>query len=137
MPMRLTMELSETDLAGLAARFHAADARITKEVQAAAKTWGEYCKQLTKEFCPVDTEWMRDHVRTEYLNNGLTFETGWSYDDFVGHGNSAFYPYYQEFGTVNHAAQPSLGPASEIVMPLYRADVSAALRRAVERISVL
>lgn len=129
----MQLELSVYENRALIANLYSFDIKLQDEIRESTIEHGELCKGLTILFCPVDTGWMEDHVRTDYSPDFLTFETGWSYDDFVGHGNGAFYPFFQEFGTVNHKAQPSLTPAYAIVKPAYQQDVRNIIRRAVQR----
>jgi HK97 gp10 family phage protein len=119
----IQFELSTRDITALVANFHKADLWLQEELKQLARATAEQLADLTARLAPVDTGFMRDHVRTYFTPSGFGFEVGWSADDFLSAG-LAFYPWFQEFGTRNMMAQPSLGPASETILPLYRDEVS-------------
>lgn len=85
--------------------------------------YAEHVRDLTFQLSPVDTGFMREHVKGETSEEGTVFgfATGWHAEDFRSEG---FAPYYlfQEFGTVFHAPQPSLTPAWLELRPSFIAD---------------
>lgn len=129
---RNRFELSVRNEAAVASNFHRFSERALRDLRRIVKTHGELTKELTQLFSPVDTGYMQAHVTTWYGKNGLTFETGWDASDFLGQGKP-FYPWFQEFGTVNMRAQPSLMPAYREVRPQFEAEVRAAIQRAIQR----
>jgi HK97 gp10 family phage protein len=93
--------------------------------------------QRTVDLAPKRSGYMAEHVRTDFSRSGLSFETGWDASDFLGtideHGRERpFYPLYVEFGTRHMAAQPSLSIAYAEEEPLFKAELSEALRRALD-----
>lgn len=133
----LTMELSKGFTAGrIATMWKNTDAACYEAIQrATVRAAARMLDEMTVR-CPVDTGFMRDHIRVRLFQNDLMFEAGWDVMDFVEAG-FAFYPYFQEFGTVKMAAQPTLGPATRVVMPEYRADVRVEVQAAMSRLTRL
>ena len=132
-PRGVRMDLSFRNQAGVIARIHAADRACQAGVREATTSAGEFCRELTQLYAPVDEGNMRDLVRTVYDAEGFSFETGWDASDFA-RLNLPFYPPYQEFGTRFMPAQPSLYPAYKETQRYYleavRANVRAAIARA-------
>jgi hypothetical protein len=93
---------------------------------------GEATRSLIAFFAPVDTGFMQTHAETRYRPDGFSWESGYYADTFESQGQR-FYPPYQEFGTVNHGAQPSVAPAYENEGPAFQANVAAVLRAAEEK----
>lgn len=128
--MRLT--LTTRNASGIAANFYAADARAQRAVRKTVRTYGVKESERVRELCPVDTGFMRSQLRLEFSEQGLAYELGWREEDFANAG-LVFYPVFQEFGTVNMPAQPSLFPARDEIRPQFRdalrRDLSAAIRR--------
>jgi HK97 gp10 family phage protein len=119
----MQMELSVRNESGLAANFYAAERDVVEAMRAAAERAAELVQQVVQMTCAVDTGFMRDHVRVYRSPNGLVWEVGWDATDFFNAG-LAFYPWFVEFGTRFMAAQPSLLPAYDYVVPIYQQDVA-------------
>jgi HK97 gp10 family phage protein len=119
---------------GLIANVRAFDRDCGMEIREAVARGGRETKELTQQFCPVDTGFMRDHVRDDYSPDGLTFTVGWKAEEFAAAG-LPFYPPYVELGTSLMDAQPSLNPAFETMMPHIQTDVGKALRASIVRAS--
>lgn len=89
--------------------------------------YGAYTHDLTHQLSPYDvlelydTFHMRENIRIETDDDGLGMEVGWREEDFTVEG---FFPYYLvwEFGSTQHAAQPSLGPAWNELEPSFEED---------------
>lgn len=126
------LQLSMRNASAVAANFRAFDAVFQEDARRLVRESGEFCRELTQFFCPVDTGFMRGHVKTTYSDDGLVFETGWLESDFIDEG-LAFYPPHVEFGTVKMAAQPSLGPAVEEMVPRLQRDLAIAWKRSMRR----
>ena len=105
---------------------------VTRDIKKLVKQHGEATKGLISFFAPVDTRFMQTHAETRYNKNGLGYESGYYADTFEAEGQR-FYPPYQEFGTSNHGAQPSVAPAYENEAPVFQAAVAEVLRNAAER----
>jgi len=98
--------------------------------------YGAFTHDLTHQLSPYDALelfddfHMRENIRIETSDDGLSFEVGWREEDFAAEG---FAPYYlfQEFGTLHMAAQPSLGPAWNDLEPHFEQDASDLLRNTV------
>lgn len=131
----IRLELSVRNESALVANFFALDAEIQVAMQLAAASAADLVRQVVQSTCAVDTGFMRDHVRIWKSPTGLVWEVGWDAGDFFDAG-LAFYPFFVEYGTRFMAAQPSLGPAYEYVVPIYLADVEALVQLAIERRSV-
>jgi HK97 gp10 family phage protein len=125
-------ELSVRNTAATIANLYAKDRYLKSQVQKEVRASARAVHALTYFLCPVDTGFMREHIRTYVSKEALAFEVGWDASDFFGAG-FAFYPFFQEYGTVKMAAQPSLTPAYEHERPLFEAAIRRALIRAVAR----
>lgn len=112
-----------TGLEGLEAEITRRLMTTEERARASVEDYAEHVRSLTYQLSPVDTGFMREHVRGEVEEAGsvFAFETGWHADDFRSEG---FAPYYifQEFGTVFHAPQPSLTPAWLELRPSFIED---------------
>lgn len=94
--------------------------------------YGAFQHDLTFQLSPYDaleefdTFHMREQIKIETSDDGLSMEVGWRMADFTSAG---FYPYYlaQEFGTIHMAAAPSLGPAWNELEPTFKSDWREAL----------
>jgi len=128
----IQLELSVRNESALAANFFALDAEIQVAFQLASTSAADLIRQVVQATCAVDTGFMRDHVRVWMSPTGLVWEVGWDAGDFFNAG-LAFYPFFVEYGTRFMAAQPSLEPAYNYVVPIYLADVAALIRLAIER----
>jgi hypothetical protein len=105
---------------------------VAKEIRRLVKQHGEATRSLISFFAPVDTAFMQQHAETRYRPDGYSWESGYYADTFESHGQR-FYPPYQEFGTVNHGAQPSVAPAYENEGPAFQSAVAEVLRVAAEK----
>jgi hypothetical protein len=105
---------------------------VTRDIKRLVKQHGEATKGLISFFAPVDTYFMQTHAETRYRPDGFSWESGYYADTFEAEGQR-FYPPYQEFGTVNHGAQPSVAPAYENEGPAFQMAVTAVVRAAEER----
>lgn len=123
----MQFELSVRGTAQIENELAAKHKGFIRKLQKIVKNYGEATRELTAFLSPYRTGYMSSKVRTFYRSDRLVFETGWSADDFLGKGFQ-FYPFYQEFGTVNHAAQPSLTPAFREMAPLFQRDIAMASR---------
>ena len=86
MPLTDSIRLSFgfRDVRGLVANFHQADVRAQREIRRAVKDAGDFFLDLGYFLAPVDSSWMRDHLRARYSDDGLVFEGGYRSEDFVG-----------------------------------------------------
>lgn len=107
----------------LAQRF----ARTEQDKAALMDRYGMWLMELTSELSPFDTGFMSSHVTYTPLDTGwYDFEVGWYDKDFRMAGH-VFYPVYQEFGTMFHPAQPSLGPAWRALSPHLERDAATTI----------
>lgn len=130
MSIRLTLRVRNAS--AIVANFYAADERAQRAIRRVVKTHGKLTKELAQFLCPVDTGFMRAHLRTIFSNDGYSYQTGWLEEEFTKAG-LPFYPPFQEFGTSKMAAQPCLFPADAHVRPQFTVDLRARLREALER----
>ena len=125
------------DEKALVANFYKADIRAQKELRRAVKDAGDFFLDLGRFLAPVRTEWMRDHLRASYSDDGLVFEGGYHDEDFVGKKGydgkviETNYGPLVEDGTRFMAAQPHVRPAFEETVDYLSRDVSRSLRRAI------
>ncbi len=91
--------------------------------------YGMWMMETAAELSPFDTGFMASHVTYVPLQKGwFDFEVGWYRKDFDLAGHPPYY-FFQEFGTIHHAAQPSLGPAWRELSPHLQRDAAALIRR--------
>lgn len=126
------LQLSFRNTAAVIANIYATDDALQEAVVAMVHEAGQYCKDLAYFYSPVDTGFMREHLRVIYGPKGYSFEVGWLQEDFLSAG-LAFYPVFQEFGTRFMSAQPSLTPAYQDTTVWFLPALSAELNAAVER----
>ena len=85
------------------------DARIKALIHTASNLesdplWIDFSTRVVsaaKAIAPVDSGYMRDTIQYKFVDDGVLFSASSGYSLFV------------EYGTVNQAAQPFLGPAIE------------------------
>lgn len=128
--MRLDLGVRNTQ--AVAANFRAFDLTFQGEVREIVRETGEATKGLAFFLAPVDTGFLREHIRDVYGPEGLAFEVGWFEEDFTKAG-LAFYPIFTEFGTRFAPAQPCLFPAYEEMRPGFVLDLVDAMRRSAKR----
>ncbi len=115
------LELSVTGNAYLESKAKENDLILANGLRKLVREFGDETRRLAKSLCPVDTGYMKAMIKTFYSEKGFTFETGWKLgDDFLGTGRNP-YPFYQEFGTRHHKAQPCLNPAFQEMAPKFKA----------------
>lgn len=85
----------------------------------AADRVGQEAKAYAQDIAPVDTGELREGIDYEIRQTS----TGWTIVLF----NPVDHAVFQELGTANMAAQPSLRPAADAVFPKYGAYVKDAL----------
>jgi HK97 gp10 family phage protein len=116
----------------LAANFQAADARAQRAARKIVVKYADKQFRLTRELAPVDTGFLRSHIRQRISDDGLAYEIGVREEDFEGAGKP-FYPVYLEFGTRFMHARPFIFPARDKIAPEFRRalgqELSAAIRR--------
>lgn len=134
-PNGIHFELGVRNISALVANLHAADEEIQLALRAAAHSAAELLVEVVQQTCAVDTGFMRDHVRAWFTPSGLGFEVGWDAGEFFEAG-LAFYPWFVEFGTRYMAAQPSLLPGYDYVVPIYQEDIADLVRLAIARRSI-
>ena len=125
----MKLDVRVNDVTGLVANLYARDERVQVDVRDAVQRFGVDVRVLARDLAPVDTGFMREQIRDEYSPEGLTVQVGYREEDFTAKG-LPFYAPYQEYGTVYMAAQPHIGPAYRAMLPHFKEDVSAILRRA-------
>jgi HK97 gp10 family phage protein len=130
----ITFELGVRETSGLAANFYAADREVTRAMKRVMRDGAELVRDVTQALAPIDTGFMQENVEMKISRGGLAFEVGWDAAKFFAIGE-AFYPFFQEFGTVKMRAQPSLGPAYRYAEPIIRADTRAVITAAIERLN--
>lgn len=131
---RRALTLSTKNLRGLAARFRAADRQLQGAVKRAVKRNGEQLLDAAWHASPVDTGYMRDHLRLDLADGGLTYEVGWRESDFTDEG-LAFYPVYVIFGTVKMPARDFFFPLRDAQDAKFRAEVRRAIQNSIRRMN--
>lgn len=114
------------------ANMYAANKGVVAEMRHATVKAGYDTHRLAYQFCPKDTWFMANHLRVEFTPEQRGFEVFWDPEDFHAE-DLEFYPPFVEFGTFNSPAQPSLGPAFEVMSVHYAADISRAISKALRK----
>lgn len=128
----MKFELGIRDARAVVANFRAADEALQLEVRDAVRRMADRTRRIARRIVPVDTGYMREHIKTILSPSGLAFEVGWDASDFAGAGKP-FYPFFVEYGTRFMAARPTLGPAYAEAAPQFEREIAQAIRRAVNR----
>jgi HK97 gp10 family phage protein len=130
--MALRMTVGTRNIRALAANFSAADARVQRSARQLVAKYAEKQFRLTRELAPVDTGFLRSHIRKRVSDDGLAYEVGVREEDFADAGK-AFYAQFLEFGTRFMSARPFIFPARDAVVPEFRralgTELSASVRR--------
>ncbi len=114
------LELSVRGSAYLETKAKEQDLILAHGLRKIVRQFGDDTRRLAKSLCPYDTGYMKAMIKTIYSENGFIYETGWNLgDDFLGTGRNP-YPFYQEFGTRHHPAQPCLNPAFQEMAPKFK-----------------
>ena len=130
--MSIRMTVGTRGLSALAANFQARDARAQRRSREIVARYAEKQFRLTRELAPVDTGFLRAHIRKRVSDDGLAYEIGVREDDFADAGKP-FYPLYLEFGTRFMSARPFIFPARETIAPQFRRAITAELSAAIRR----
>jgi len=113
-------------LSGLAANFHAAQARVPAAVRKAVRASGEAQREETEAECPKDTGYMASKTRVEFSPRELTYECGYFAEDFP----ETFYPEFVILGTSRMAANDFLLRVHEASAQRRTKAVGDAVRKA-------
>lgn len=124
--MRLSIEISGLDQAIQELRRR--EAAFNDAAPATMDLHGMGMMEQTAELSPFDTGFMASHVQYTPADDQLAFTVGWHRADFDAEGFAPYY-FYQEFGTDQHRAQPSLGPTAHQSLPALEKDIARTLRR--------
>ncbi len=130
----LHVAVSKRQVEGMRANFRAFDKLLLSRVTKLTKKYGNATKERISELSPVDTGFMEEHPEVHFGPKGFTYEAGYYANTFESAGKR-FYPPYQEFGTRNHGAQPSVGPAYAEIAPLYRRDIEREIQLSIRRMN--
>jgi len=126
----LTFDTSQ--LSAVVANFYSAEREVVRAAQDLVRRTGDAMKEIAQTISPVDTGFMRDHIRARYTEQGLAVSVGWLAEDFEEAGLQ-FYPPYVELGTSRQGAQPTIWPAYDEVAPQFEQELSDLLSAAIER----
>lgn len=122
MPRRMTMSTRNIEAVKASLRQYGENAKARAKV--VVKESADRLYAQVESLAPVDTGYMRDHIRKEFTPAGLGYQVGFRESDFPG----GFYPLYVIFGTRTMAARDFLfGPAA-VERPRFRAALAEALR---------
>lgn len=126
------LTLSVRSRQGLAANFRAYDAAFQVGSRRAIRENGEFCRELAQLLCPRRTNFMANHIRTEYSADGLSYRTGWREKDFAEAGFAPYFIFVVK-GTRYMAAQDPLTPAFREAEAQLREDLRELRRESVRR----
>jgi HK97 gp10 family phage protein len=126
----LTFDTSQ--LSALVANFYAADEEIQSEALRLVESAGDAMVEVAQGISPVDTGFMRDHIKKRVTERGYAVSIGWEAEDFESAGLQ-FYPPFVELGTSRMPAQPTIWPAYDEVAPQFEQDLSDLISAAIDR----
>jgi hypothetical protein len=121
------MTVSTQQRAGFAARFYSMYPDGVEAVRRVNRRHAVQARRTVFMICPVDTKFMRNHIRVRFLNSDLGWEIGWEEEDFIREGKR-FYVIYVLFGTSKMPARDVLFAGTAQVRASYRSDISIELR---------
>lgn len=122
-------ELSVRNASAVATNFRDLSRRQEAGVKRAVRNWGEGTQGLAYAFAPKDTWFMAEHIRLFVSEGGLVAEVGFDVLDFVNAGKEPYFVYVHE-GTRVMAPRPFLKEAYDETTPVFRQDLTQALRAA-------
>jgi HK97 gp10 family phage protein len=128
-PLRNTPALQVRGISGLIANVRAIEEDVQREVREVVRKSGEAQRQETEMECPKRTGFMASRTRVRFSEDGLTYNVGYSRDDFP----AAFYPLFVIFGTRYMPANNFLFRVQERRAPQLSREVGEVMRRAAER----
>jgi HK97 gp10 family phage protein len=126
------LDFDTAQLSALVANFYAADRDVKAAAQALVERSGDAMIEIAQTISPVDTGFMRDHIRKRVTEQGMAVSIGWESADFEEAGLQ-FYPPYVELGTMRMTAQPTIWPAYDEVAPQFEQELSDLCSAAIER----
>lgn len=126
------LELSLQDRSGRVQNFYQVERDLVEAMQEAMLEAAYETQAAAFELCPVDTGFMRDHIRVETDESLQSFEIGWRADDFFEEG-LAFYPMFVVLGTRFVPPRDPLTPAYERTKPRFAEKVREAIQEALRR----
>jgi len=129
---RHNAKLSIEGQSAIVANFYRMNERIVEEMRVATRRSGQETRDLAVQLAPKETGYMARNIKVSYTKDEIGFDVYCDPDDYLPHG-LPFYPFYQELGTSRMEAQPFLRPAFEAMSPHYKADISAAIRKALRQ----
>jgi HK97 gp10 family phage protein len=128
----MKLDFDTSQVSALAANFYAADREVTRAAQDLIERSGDAMIEIAQTICPVDTAFMRNHIKKRVTERGMAVSIGWEATDFEEAGLQ-FYPPFVELGTSRAGAQPTIWPAYDEVVPQFEQELSELLSAAIER----
>lgn len=122
MPSRMTM--STRNNRAVISNLRRYDQQVKDRARQVVQASADRVYDMAQSLCPVDTGFMRSHMRKEFTPAGLGYQVGFRERDFP----AGFYPLYQEFGTRFMPAQPCIFPAAEAERPRFTNELRQALK---------
>lgn len=123
------IKVQVSGLSGFIANVRPMDAVAQVEIRKAVAENGAKQQAATEAECPRDTGYMASHTRLTFSEGGLTFNVGYSAEDFP----ETFYPPFVIFGTHRMAANNFLFRVHEMLTAQNTSRVGSALRRSFAR----
>jgi HK97 gp10 family phage protein len=125
-------ELGFRNYGAAVANLHSAFRSVRRDAVKAVEKVAEAVRAEAYRRAAYDTGFMREHIKKYISQGGLAYEVGWKASDFYGAGHP-FYPFFLEYGTVNMAPRPALGPASAMGRQMLAAEITKAIQNAAAR----
>lgn len=108
------------------------DQELKAGVRQEVKKSGVRLLSMSKATSPVDTGFMRDHIRLTFTPAGFGYDVGWKQSDFRAAG-LAWYPPFVIYGTRRMPARPFIEIAWNRERPTFTEAVKAVIRRVMGR----
>lgn len=134
--MRVTLRVRNAEAVAL--RLETRHKAIREALKGAVRRSGERVHASAQQLTPVDTGFMRDHLRLSFHREGFSYADGWYAEDFLGttreHGWGRvpqprdFYVIPVVFGNHQRAGIDPLTPSLEDDRPLFRRECAEAMR---------
>lgn len=124
--MRVRLEVQAGGNA-LAANFRAQDAHVRRAAQNLVRRRGPSHYRRVYENTPVQSGFMRDHLRYEPSPQDFTYRVGWAREDF---DEAGFYPYYRVvlFGSRTVPGFDYFSPIADDEATEFRRELRGILR---------
>jgi HK97 gp10 family phage protein len=129
---RRIIDMRVTGMEGLIANIYSTDQACQAAVREAVARYGATTQALALQLVPFRTGLLYSSIRQYPTPSGLGVSVGCEPAVFAARRKPYYAPHI-EYGTVHMRAQPFLGPAHRTASRMFRTELSAAIRDAINR----